>query len=351
MKFRTAILCSWILLSGLQSLALANDSGTGDPQIDAILLEAGNLQNQGESGAGAQRAEAAARIAKERYGEDHPIYGTALYYFGTLSMFAQNFGTAQKALQESLDIRSANFGENSIEVAHTLQSLGLLSISQSRADESKRYLSKAAEIYEKIPGGSKYLPHVRHKEALAVSPSADPSVIEQAWRKVIDAIEHQASPDDRDLDIYTASLNNLGTVLSAQGKSREAIDVYEKALQLTSAEEAGQPSLQLTFYRSAIYRELGMEYEKMGQIGQAREAYALSWRKAELGSIKGRWVAGSSLSKLAALEIDADELKSAEIHLRRALEIMKDHPAEGEAKAAIEDLMETIKKKSGETSG
>lgn len=332
MKFHTAILCSWILLSGLQSLALANDWSTGDPQIDAILSEAGNLQNQGESGAAAQRAEAAARIAKERYGEDHPIYGTALNLFGSISIAARNFGTAHKALQESLDIRSANFGENSIEVANTLQSLGFLSITQHRADEAQRHLSKAAEIYEKNPGGSKYLPQVWHLEATAASQSADPSVSKQAWRKVIDSLEHQASPDDRDLGIYIASLENLGTVLSGQGKSREAIDVYEKALQLTSAEEAGQPQLRLTYYRSVLYRELGMVHEKMGQIGQAREAYALSWRNAELASIEGRWVVGSSLTKLARLEMDADELKSAEIHLRRALEIRKDHPAEGEAK-------------------
>lgn len=351
MKLRTALFLGFIGLVGGQASVCADGPNTGDPQIDAILSGIDTRINQGEPGTAVQKAQEAAKIAKERYGDHHPIYGTAMYFLGTISIFAEDYGVGQTALKKALEIRSENFGENSIEVADTLKSLGILAMGKNRADESKRYLSKAAGIYEKTPEGRQKLPEIRHLEAVAVSQLEGPPGAEQAWRKVIESLDEQALDNDSDLAMLTVSWNNLGLALTAQGKSSEAIDAYKHGLQVPIPKGNSPVSGQMQLWRSAIYRALGMEYAQIGENDKAREAYDAAWRDADLDSEMGRWLAGSSLSKLATLEIEADELKSAEIHIHRALEIMKGHPREGEAKEAFEDLMETIKKKSGKTSG
>lgn len=345
MNLRSALLLSLIILVGGQASTCADEPITGDPQIDALISEAGDLHNKGETGIAAQKANDAALMAKARYGKKHPIYGTALYLHGSISMLLQNFDVADRELKESLDIRTSNLGEHSLEVAHTLRTLGILALSQKRPNESLSYLSKAAAIYEKTPEGRKHLTKVLYNQAVVIDQSSDPLSAELAWRKVIKSIGDTRPGDEAKNLEHSAAWNNLGMVLSRQGKSHEAINAFNKAIYLS--ENSGGSTLrhQTQLQRSSSYRELGMEYSKIGQNDKAAEAYDASWRYADLDSMVGRWVAGSALYRLAALDIDASRMESANDHLHHALEIMKGHPAESELKELVGELMKKIKAK------
>ena len=118
--------------------------------------------------------------------------GQTMEDVGAIKWFQNDLKQAEALFAESLEVRKAKFGEESLEVASSLN-----------------YLAAAIDKQESPP---------RHKDA------------EELYRRSLAIREKLASATNPDLIART--LNNLGTCVRDQGRFREAEDLFRRAVKI-----------------------------------------------------------------------------------------------------------------------
>jgi serine/threonine protein kinase len=133
----------------------------------------------------------------------------------------------ERLIERSLQLRRAIVPPDSIAIAGSLNSLGILTAERGARDPAIRHYREALAILHRSVGGS-------HPYALAVQSNlaavvADPTEQESIYRSLIAA--HTKRVGDRSGPVAIA-WNNLGTALARQGKLDSALAAYSHSRDL-----------------------------------------------------------------------------------------------------------------------
>ena len=99
-----------------------------------------------------QDAELSLAVARDAFGDEHPITATAHYHVAMAHDYAGRKEQTLAALRESLRIQQAAFGPGHVQVARTKAMIGNTLQGLGRADEAKSDLEHALAVTERIHG-------------------------------------------------------------------------------------------------------------------------------------------------------------------------------------------------------
>lgn len=212
-------------------------------------------------------------LERSLYGEDSEEAAASLWYIAELTAIVVDRDSAITVFQKQLDLNTKLFGSQSLEVARTLESLGVTLNHMGRLEESLAYLEAAVEICR----------------SFAAEVSAES---------------------------FASALGHLGDAYSELGRSGEALETSREALDLI------EPSLGPDHPSTAIHRiKLARALKDTGESEEAAANYrrALPVLERELGDEHVQYL--NSLNNYAVLLQDLDRLDEAEAAHRELLKI------------------------------
>ncbi len=212
-------------------------------------------------------------LDRSLYGEESAEAAASLWYVAELTAVVVDRDSSITLFQKQLDLNTRLFGSKSLEVAQTLESLGVTSNHMGRLEESVAYLEAAVEIC-------------------------------------------RSSAEEVSAEIFASALGHLGDAYSELGRSGEALETSREALAIV------EPALGPDHPSTAILRiKFARSLKDAGETGEAATNYhqALPVLERNLGAEHVQYL--NSLNNYAILLQELDRLDEAEVALRELLEI------------------------------
>lgn len=212
-------------------------------------------------------------LQRSLYGEESAEAAASLWYVAELTAIVVDRDSSITLFQKQLDLNTRLFGRQSLEVARTLESLGITTNHMGRLEEAVDYLEAAVEICRS-------------------------SAIEV--------------PAER----FASALGHLGDAYSELGRSGEALETSREALAIV------EPALGPDHPSTAIHRiKLGRALRDAGEAEEAASNYrrALPVLRQDLGDEHVQYL--NSLNNYAVLLQELESWDEAEAAHREVLEI------------------------------
>jgi CHAT domain-containing protein/tetratricopeptide (TPR) repeat protein len=124
----------------------------GQDDLDQLLAEVGRLYGQGKSAEAAPIAERAVALARERHGEEHAKFGSALGWLAIVYQGQGRFADAEPLHKRSLAIREKALGPDHPNVGAALHNLAVLYREQGRHADAEPLMRRGLAIAEKEHG-------------------------------------------------------------------------------------------------------------------------------------------------------------------------------------------------------
>lgn len=204
---------------------------TEQPEVRARLLETMGkaYRRQGQPDRAIAFFDDALRIREQSGVPKDAHTGTILADMAVALRTLGRFEDADRVLGEALRIAQANRSQETLDGAELLANLGQLEHIRGNTEKAEEYLTRALELTKRLGG--------------ARSPAAASILVDLAslrtWRDELDAAESAARES---LSIYRETVHeyhpdrvmagsSLARVLSLRGRTSEAIDLYERAIE------------------------------------------------------------------------------------------------------------------------
>jgi tetratricopeptide (TPR) repeat protein len=225
----------------------------------------------------------------------------------------ERFEEGEKSVREALAIQKKQLGEKHLDVAHSLRTLAMHLSNQGKRDEAEKLVRQALEIHQKLGD--------RHEIAQTLGSLAhlvmekDLVEAERMFRDVIATYKElhgDAYPDS------VHELDDLGIVLSRQGKFGEAEKIARESLDLRMKMlGVSHPHLTRSLY------VLGVALDKQGKVEEGNAVFRTHLTLLENAQKTNSLTYAEVLSDLANRLADQKKYDDAEALGRRALEIQQ----------------------------
>lgn len=261
---------------------------------------------------------------RRRYPDEVHLRANMLDALGRVALSFDRYETAGRLIDEALELRRSEFGEESLEVALSLESRGLLLYATGDLSAAEPVLRRRYELHRTLPPGTHTDVAAAANDLAAVLRNL--GQLEEARRLHEEALElrRAAAPGS---PAVAESLNNLAGVFLARGEPARAVELLEEAVEIRRAvlgEGHELTNQSLANLATAGYRA-GERERVRGWLEQAEEGFRA------LGGVGADGLA-RVLSSLAALDLAGGDVDAAAARLEEALEIQRGrlperHPA------------------------
>jgi serine/threonine-protein kinase len=377
--FAFAVAMTWLWIRVLHERDIAVRERSTTQQVLSFMMETFNVADPGEARGETILAReildrGAERIARELNGQPE-VQATLLNTIGQVYGGLGLYDRAVQSLDDALEIRRRNPGENSLEFAESLSNLASMLLYRAELDRAEPLLRQALDLRRELAGEeSVEVAECLHLWATLLAAKGEYQAAEPLFRR---ALEFRSELLGEEHIAIAESLNDLATLLRKTGRYSEAEEMFRKALRLFRAlkgdeypnvavamsnlagtlREQGQYRAAAAMHRQALElrrKILGVGHPQVAyslhnlattlyQLGECAEAIPLIvealelWRK-QLGERHPH--VGMSLTRLAELQLELGDLDEAELHARQAQEILSsalpaDHPWIYDAQSAL----------------
>jgi tetratricopeptide (TPR) repeat protein len=311
-------------LEPLDALAALWDE-TGHPDTVWLMSQVGSLWfGLAEWSSAEPMMRRMLAIQREKLGEDHPLFGTALNSLAGLLQETGRFGEAEPMMRRALAIEETVFGPDHPRTALRLNNLASLLLATERHGEAEPLMRRALAIDE-AEQGSDHLDVARDLNNLAQLLQAT-NRLSEAETLMRRALEIYAARLEKNHPSIAAQISNLAGVLQKTGRLSEAEPMLRQALAIDEASYGTE--------HPSVARDLNNLAALLLELNRLLEAEpmmrrALSIDEARYGAHHPH-VAGD-FSNLGQLLRKANRREEAEPMFRRALAIDEasfgaDHP-------------------------
>lgn len=303
----------------------------------------------GEADAGMVLAEAALEREVDRFEDkDSPELASALYTMGVLK---DDVGESQESIryhEEALAMRRRLFGEQHVEVAQSLNDLGVTLYGLQAFDTTRVVWEQALSIRMEMLGPS----HRDIAESLSNlgavygdlfwrSEFEDEELFEQAEEYYTRALDMTKRERGENHPFYASNLHNLGVTLLDRGILQEAENRFVEAIDKRT----------LIYGRShnvtaRSINMLGRVRVAQGRLGEAEPLFqeSLDIHVDVLGP--GNWIVGADHIQIAGLKLQQGQTEAAIERMLTALNIYQSafpssHPRIGRLGAMLGETMES----------
>jgi serine/threonine-protein kinase len=261
---------------------------------------------------------------RRQYADDRHLQANMIDALGRTAMAFGENALAASLIDEALELREEEFGAESLEVALSLASRGLLLYRSGDFAAAEPVLRRRLELHRALPVGTHTDVALAANDLAAVLRNLGKLDEAQALHEEALALRRERAPDSV---LVAESLNNLAGIALGRGRWEEAAEMLTEALAIRRRilGEAHPLVVQsLSNLAGAAYR--------VGHAEQARRHLEDAERAArELGATGAEGLA-YVLSTLGAMDLAAGELDLAERRLDEALELRRKllpagHPA------------------------
>jgi CHAT domain-containing protein/tetratricopeptide (TPR) repeat protein len=306
---------------------LGGKSATGDAGLIEFNRSLRELKQAGNYKEAEPLAEKYVAMAREIYGEDHPKFGTATSWLGSILKGQRRDGEAEPLFKRALAIYEKALGPDHLEVGIGLSNLAALYLAQRRDAEAEPLLKRALAIDDNALGpdqsdvgvvldnlAAMYRDQGRYAEA------------EPLYRRTLAITEKALGPDHPNVG---TRLSDLASVYQDQGRYAEAEPLFKRALAID--EKARGPD----------HRDVGTNLNNLASLYQDQGRYAEAeplYKRALAIDEKARGPddpeVGTQLDNLAELYQIQGRYAEAEPLMKRALAITEkalgpEHPDVG----------------------
>src|SRR5262252_1736793 len=141
-----------VLILAVLALRAAAVAQPSADDLAALDRQISQLHQSGKYAEATALAEQYVALARQRYGEEHSEFASAMSWVGRLYEAQGRYGEAEPILKRALAIREKALGSDHADVANALNSLAGLYHSQGRDGEAEALLKRALEIDERTLG-------------------------------------------------------------------------------------------------------------------------------------------------------------------------------------------------------
>ena len=263
-----------------------------------------------------------ARRVERQYGEDHHMRANLLDALGHVALRLDLPNEGEQLLEQARSLRLAAFGDQSIEYALSLRSLGQLRYQTGHYAEAVRQLEAALALHRALPASV-------HSDIAAIANDLAACLRNLGRDAEAEALHREALNHRRAQRLtlpVAESLNNLAGVHLGRGEYATAIDELQEALAIRSATLGNDHELTLqttSNLASVLWRH--------GDRNAAREL--MQHAEAGYRALGGDGESGLGLvyANLAAMQLEVADLDGAAASLERARTLQvrrlgRDHP-------------------------
>jgi CHAT domain-containing protein/tetratricopeptide (TPR) repeat protein len=225
-----------IVAAGLAcGIVLASANAQGQDEVDRLLADVERLYGEGKSTEAVPVAERAVAAARERYGEEHREFSSAIGLLAVVYQAQGRYAEAELLLKRSLDIREKALGPEHINIGAALNNLAVLYREQRRYAEAEPLLRRALAIAEKERGPEHPSVSIALNQLAAVLKEqrryAD---AEHLYMRNLDVQEKALGPEHRSVGKVLVGLAELyldwNRHADAEPLFTRSLAVFEKAL-------------------------------------------------------------------------------------------------------------------------
>jgi tetratricopeptide (TPR) repeat protein/CHAT domain-containing protein len=296
------------------SVELGGKSTASQADLDELDRRVGELDRAGNYKEGEAIAEKYVALARERRGESHPKFATAISWLGFILQAQGRNTEAEPLLQHALAIDEKVLGPDHAEVGNDLNNLAELYRAESRFAEAEPLYKRSLSIAENVlgpdhPGVATELSNL----ALLYEDESRYAEAEQLLKRALAIDEKALGPDHLDTGRV---LSNLGVLYSAESRDKEAEPLLNRALAIDEkALGPDHPDV------GRDLRNIADQYKQRGRYAEAEPLYkrALSIAERTFGSDHPN--VGSELDALAQLYHTEGRYADAEQLYKRSLAI------------------------------
>ena len=281
-----------------------DELGTLNRQLD-------KLHSNGKDAEAVPLAERYVALARQRYGEEHSEYATAITWLGSLYGSQGRYAEAETLLKQALFIGEKAQGPGSAQAATSLSNLAALYELQGRHAEAEPLLERAVSIREKALDSDQLDALYRKIEKLHEN-DADSEALPLAERYLALAGQRYGEEHPQ----YVSVVIMLGSIYGSQGRYAEAENLLKRSLSIRE-KVLGPDHLKVSDSLDALARL----YELQGRYAEAEQLLkrAVSIREKVLGP--DHLKVSDSLEALARLYKSQGRHAESERLLERALSI------------------------------
>ncbi len=257
--------------------------------------------------------EGEAASVRLRYATDRHRQANLLDGLGRVCMQLSEPQEARELFEEALALRTAEFGENSLEVALSLASLGELAYRRGDAQSAVEHFERALRLQRARPGEAhSNVDRTLNDLAVSLRVLGQSQRAEELHRE---ALELRRARAPRSV-LVAESLNNLAGVHLGRGELERAFELLSEALELRREllGETHPLTLQSTM-------NLANPLAQRGELERARELFERAergYRSLESAGLEGLALAQSAL---ASLDMAGGDLVAARTRWTEALEL------------------------------
>jgi tetratricopeptide (TPR) repeat protein/CHAT domain-containing protein len=263
------------------------------------------------------------KLAAARYGEQHPLYATGLFYLAALYQAQDRAAEAETLFKRALAIKEKALGPDHAELADIAINLADLYQKQGRFPEAEHLLKRVLTIHEKTFGPD----HAEVADALLA--------LAEVYRKQGRASEADLmTKRSRGISAFTemkalgaehpkraqedpAALEAEATKLYHAGKYVEAIEVAKQLLTINERLGPNHPSV------AATLNGLGLFYAEQGRYAEAEPVFKRSIVISEQVHGPEHQLVGTAINNLAQLYQAQARFDEAEPLFKRSLAIFE----------------------------
>ncbi len=261
--------------------------------------------------------EKAAKLTKEKYGENSKEYEKIVYKLVDVYFYAGDYQKAFETARLDSSITKKVFGEKHQKYCGALNNLAIIYFYiKSDYKSSESLLLEAKGIQEKMTadGDSAYA-FTLNNLGMLYNKLGKYKKAQRHYEKTIEVEKRVGKVNSQQ---YAEVLNNLAKVYRMLGKFSEAEDLYQKSMEITGNLQ-GKNSKEY----GSILTNLAAVYKLKGEYGEAEKLYkkALSVNKELYGKTHRSY--GATVSNLAGLYVKMGRYEKAEELYKEAIDIQK----------------------------
>jgi len=136
----------------LKRSQLIREKAQGSDELEALKDQIKQLEWNGEEAAAIPLAERYVDLVRQRYGDEHPDFVTAISSLGSLYKSQRRYAEAETLMKQALAIREKDLGPNDLQVSESLDALAALYETQRRYAEAETLLRRSLAIRRKALG-------------------------------------------------------------------------------------------------------------------------------------------------------------------------------------------------------
>jgi eukaryotic-like serine/threonine-protein kinase len=278
----------------------------------------------------------AARIAAATAG-DPVVRARMLDVIGGVYRQLGAFDGADATLGEALALREVIYGEAAVELAPTLRELALVRLARANYTAAESLARRALDLERRAGGASRgSTADAANVLARVLHQRGDYDGAQALYEEALGIVR----PHGEELELRSAVMNNLGSLLRERGEHRAALPLLREALALREARSG--PDHPAT---AVSLNALGTLLRELGELDQAATLYqrSLETRRRQLGAHHPELA--TAMNNLALLHRTRGDYAAAEALHREALELRlrlhgTDHPDHA---ASQYNLAETLR--------